>query len=193
MLPSLHSPLALAGAIVMRDTPQDFAGGPPEALQKTMPQQPAKIPQRAQSFVTEGSSTAPAASDQLTGQRAANQAPDASSPALPDTARAAMLIASDNPERPMLSLGSTVWSTIPPVPGRPATVAVADIPGLKMHTSMTLRKNTDPSLQATYTIDLKFSFADGAPVSGVKDVEPKMRNLGSTVSEAMGARRRKTG
>ena len=99
-----------------------------------------------------------------------------------------MLIASDNPQRPMLSLGSTVWSTIPPVPGRPATVAVkadADIPGLKMHTSMTLRKNTDPSLQATYTIDLKFSFADGAPVSGVEDVEPKMRNLGSTVSEAM--------
>ena len=187
----LGTVLALAGAIVMRDTPQDFAGGPPEPLQKTVPQQPAKIPQRAQSFVTEGSSTAPAASDQLTGQRAvepANQAPDASRPALPDTARAAMLIASDNPQRPMLSLGSTVWSTIPPMPGRPATVAIkadADIPGLKMHTSMTLRKNTDPSLQATYTIDLKFSFADGAPVSGVKDVEPKMRNLGSTVSEAM--------
>jgi hypothetical protein len=188
----LGAVLALAGAtIVMRDTPQDLAGVPPEALQKPGPQQPAKIAQRAQSFVTEGSSTVPAASDQLTGQSGAepaNQAPDASSPALPDTARAAMLIASDNPQRPMLSLGSTVWSTIPPVPGHPATVAVkadADIPGLKTHASMTLRKNTDPSLQATYTIDLKFSFADGAPVSGVKDVEPKMRNLGSAASEAL--------
>jgi hypothetical protein len=118
----------------------------------------------------------------------ASQAPDASIPALPDTARAAMLIASDTPQRPMASLGKTVWSTIPPVPGHPATVAVkadADIPDLKMHATMTLRKNTDPTLLATYTIDLKFSFADGAPVSGVKDVEPKMRNLGSTASEAL--------
>ena len=58
--------------------------------------------------------------------------------------------------------------------------ADADIPDLKMHATMTLRKNTDSTLQATHTIDLKFSFADGAPITGVKDVEPKMRNLGST-------------
>ena len=51
--------------------------------------------------------------------------------------------------------------------------------------TMTLRKNTDPTLQATHTIDLKFSFSDGAPITGVKDVEPKMRNLGSTASEAL--------
>jgi hypothetical protein len=94
-----------------------------------------------------------------------------------------MLIASDNPQRPMVGLGKTVWSTIPPAHGHPATVAVkadADIPDLKMHASMTLRKNTDPTLLATYTIDLRFSFADGAPVSGVKDIEPKRRSLGST-------------
>jgi hypothetical protein len=192
----LGAVLTVAGAgIVMRDTPPDLARALPEAPQEPVPQQPAKIVQRAQSSVTESFSTAPSANvppgDQPTGQSGtepANQASDASSPALPDTARAAMLIASENPQRPMLSLGSTVWSTIPPAPGRPATVAVkadADIPGLKMHASMTLRKNTDPTLPATYTIDLKFSFADGALVSGVKDVEPKMRNLGSTASEAL--------
>jgi hypothetical protein len=43
----------------------------------------------------------------------------------------------------------------------------------------------DPTLQATHTIDLKFSFADGAPITGVKDVEPKMRNLGAAESEAL--------
>ena len=99
-----------------------------------------------------------------------------------------MLIASDNPRNPVVSLGSTIWSTILPAPGKPATVAVqadTDIPDLKMHATMTLRKNTDPTLQATHTIDLKFSFADGAPITGVKDVEPKMRNLGSTASEAL--------
>jgi len=111
-------------------------------------------------------------------------------PILPGGARAAMLIASpDNPQNPVVNLGSTVWSTIPPAPGQPATVAVkadADIPDLKMHASMTLRKNTDPTLQATHTIDLKFSFADGAPIAGFKDVgAPQMRKLDSTASEAL--------
>ena len=102
----------------------------------------------------------------------------------------AMLIASaDNPQKPAVSLGSTVWSLIPPSPNQPATVAVkaeADIPDLKMHATMTLRKNTDPTLQATHTIDLKFSFAEGAPIAGFKDVGlPQMRMEDSTAAEAL--------
>jgi TonB family protein len=101
-----------------------------------------------------------------------------------------MLIASpDNPQKPVINLGSTVWSTIPPASGQPATVAVkadADIRDLKMHATMTLRKNTDPTLQATHTIDLKFAFADGAPITGFKDVgAPQMRKIDSTASEAL--------
>src|SRR5208282_5070888 len=100
--------------------------------------------------------------------------------------RAAMLIASaGDPDKPVVSLGSTVWSLIPIapalVPGQPATVAVkaeADIPDLKMHATMTLRKNTDPTLQATHTIDLKFSFGLGGRSTGVKKIVPKMGNLG---------------
>jgi hypothetical protein len=108
----------------------------------------------------------------------------------PVVARAAMLIASsDNPQKPIVNLGSTVWSTVPPTPGQPSTVAVkaeADIPDLKMHATMILRKNTDPTLQATHTIDLKFSFADAAPLAGFKDVGlPQMRKLDSTASEAL--------
>ena len=64
--------------------------------------------------------------------------------------------------------------------------ADADIPDLKMHATMTLRKNTDPTLQATHTIDLKFSFADGAPITGFKDVGlPQMRKEDSTAAEAL--------
>jgi hypothetical protein len=38
----------------------------------------------------------------------------------------------------------------------------------------------------THTIDLKFSFADGAPTAGFKDVgAPQMRKLDSTTSEAL--------
>ncbi len=110
---------------------------------------------------------------------------------VPGTARAAMLIASsDNPQSPVASLGSTVWSTIPPAPGlSSSTVAVqadADIPDLKMHATMTLRKNTALTVQATHTIYLKLSFANGAPVTGIKEVGlPQMRKLDSTVSEAL--------
>jgi hypothetical protein len=72
---------------------------------------------------------------------------------------------------------------------RPATVEVeaeADIPDLKLHATMTLKKNTDPTLQATHTIDLKFSFGDGAPITGFKDVGlPQMRKLGSKAAETV--------
>ena len=193
----LGAVLAVAcAAIVMRQKPRYLAVAPPEAQQELRPLGDFRsLPRREFLSPTEDNSTAPAASvppgNQLTaqsGSEPANQAPDAISPPLPETARAAMLIASDSPPNPVVSLGSTVWSTIPPAPGQPARVAVkadADIPDLKMHATMTLRKNTDPTLPATHTIDLKFSFADGAPITGVKDVEPKMRNLGSTASEAL--------
>jgi hypothetical protein len=190
--------LSVAGAaIVMRQKPQDLAIGPPEPQQEASSQPPAKIAQRAQPSPTEDNSAAPAASEPQTsqstaqsGQQPANPAPEAENGTLPSAARAAMLIASpDNPQKPVVNLGSTVWSTIAPAPGQPATVAVkadADIPDLKMHASMTLRKNTDPTLQATHTIDLKFSFADGAPIAGFKDVgAPQMRKLDSTASEAL--------
>ena len=100
-----------------------------------------------------------------------------------------LVAAADNPQKPVVSLGSTTWSLIPPAPNQPATVAVraeADIPDLKMHATMTLRKNTDPTLQATHTIDLKFSFAPGAPITGFKDVGlPQMRKEDSTAAEAL--------
>jgi hypothetical protein len=106
----------------------------------------------------------------------------------PSPGRAAMLIATaDNPQKPVVSLGSATWSLIPPMSGQPVTVAVkaeADIPDLKMHATMTLRKNTDPTLQATHTIDLKFSFAEGAPITGFRDVGlPQMRK--GTAAESL--------
>ena len=193
----LGAVLSVAGAaIVMRQKPQDLAVAPPEPQQEAT-QPPAKIAQRAQPSPTDDNSAAPSESapqaSQSTaqgGQEPANPPLDSAAGALPSAARAAMLIASpDNPQKPVVNLGSTVWSTIPAAPGQPATVAVkadADIPDLKMHATMTLRKNTDPTLEATHTIDLKFSFADGAPITGFKDVgTPQMRKLDSTASETL--------
>jgi hypothetical protein len=209
----LGAVLAIAGAaIVMRQEPRYLAAAPPEARQELASQQPANSAEPAQPSPnsTAPAPSAPPASAPLasaplasaplasappgsqpiaqSGAKPANHAPDASNSAAPDNALAAVLIASDHPGNPVVSLGSTVWSALPPAPGKPATVAVkadVDIPDLKMHATMILRKNMDPTLQATHTIDLKFSFADGAPITGVKDVEPKMRNLGAAESEAL--------
>jgi hypothetical protein len=195
--------LAVAGAaILMRQKPQDLAIKPPvETQQPAPPESSAKIAERVQT--TSPAPAAPATSaPQATpsgpqGAAApATSAPETSTqPAqsaapAPSAGRAAMLIASaDNPQKPAVSLGSTVWSLIPPAPNQPGTVAVkaeADIPDLKMHATMTLRKNTDPTLQATHTIDLKFSFAEGAPITGFKDVGlPQMRKEDSTAAEAL--------
>jgi hypothetical protein len=188
-------------AILMRQKPQDLAIAPPPEQQQEAPQGPAKIAQRAQPSPAEDksgsapASPAPGAGEPQAGQAAqsgqAAPPPEAQNPnQLPAAGRAAMLIASpDNPQKPVVNLGSTVWSTIPAAPGEPASVALkadADIPDLKMHATMILRKNTDPTLEATHTIDLKFSFAEGAPITGFKDVGlPQMRMLDSTASETL--------
>jgi hypothetical protein len=195
--------VAVAGtAILMRQKPQELAIKPPaETTQEPVAPQPqAKIAERVEPApATPPSPPAPASEpkpDQSSGQGAAapaSPAPEAQNPPAapaPSAGRAAMLVASaDNPQKPVVSLGSTVWSLIPPALNQPATVGVkaeADIPDLKMHATMTLRKNTDPTLQATHTIDLKFSFADGAPITGFKDVGlPQMRKEDSTAAEAL--------
>jgi hypothetical protein len=191
--------LAVAGAaILMRQKPQDLAIKPPVEAQQLAPPQPsAKIAERVEPPPPASPAPAASASGPQTGQSTApgaapaTPAPEAANPpASPSAGRAAMLVAAaDNPQKPVVSLGSTTWSLIPPAPNQPATVAVkaeADIPDLKMHATMTLRKNTDPTLQATHTIDLKFSFAEGAPITGFKDVGlPQMRKEDSTAAEAL--------
>jgi hypothetical protein len=191
--------LAVAGAaILMRQKPQDLAIKPPvEAQQPAPPEPSAKIAERVEPAAPASPAPPVPASGPQTGQSSAPGAapatptPDAANPpASPSAGRAAMLVAAaDNPQKPAVSLGSTTWSLIPPAPNQPATVAVkaeADIPDLKMHATMTLRKNTDPTLQATHTIDLKFSFAEGAPITGFKDVGlPQMRKEDSTAAEAL--------
>jgi hypothetical protein len=157
----LGAVLAIAcAAIMMRQKPRYLALSLPEVQEALDRRDDFRWPPPP-GFVSppEDKSTAPTASvppgKQLTaqsGSEPANQAPDASSPALTEMARAAMVIASDSPRNPVVSLGSTVWSTIP-VPGQPARVAVkadADLPELKMHATMTLRKNADPTLLATH-------------------------------------------
>ncbi len=51
-----------------------------------------------------------------------------------------------------------------------------DIPDQKMHATVTIRKNADATLPATHTIDLRTTFADGAQIKGIKDMDlPRLR------------------
>ena len=197
--------LAVAGAaILMRQKPQDLAIKPPvEAAKPAEPRAPGedrrtrrtgsgrpRFASRSHGRAESGPIERARRGGAATGGSPPAETPTAPAAQTPSAGRAAMLVASaDNPQKPVVSLGSTVWSLIPPAPNQPATVAVkaeADIPDLKMHATMTLRKNTDPTLQATHTIDLKFSFAQGAPITGFKDVGlPQMRKEDSTAAEAL--------
>jgi hypothetical protein len=102
-------------------------------------------------------------------------------------ARAAMLVGTSDPQKPSVSMGSAVWSIVPASPGRPSTLAVrveVDIPDQKMHATVTIRRNTDTSLPATHTIDLRATFADGAQIKGVKDIDlPRLRKDDSLSGE----------
>jgi hypothetical protein len=99
---------------------------------------------------------------------------------LPVTARAAMLVATAaDAQKPAVTIGTVVWSTAPALPGQPGSLGVKadiEIPDLKMHATMTLRKNTDAALPASHTIDLRLVFDEGSPIKGVKDIDlPRMR------------------
>jgi hypothetical protein len=95
--------------------------------------------------------------------------------------RAALLIDAGDPQKPKIDLGTAVWSLIPAATGPaqaagPTVQAEIEIPDLKLHATVTIRKNTDASLPATHTMDLRFTFADGAEVKGFKDMAlPQMR------------------
>jgi len=181
-------------AFLLRQKPQDLAIQEPVAATDSQPAaSAAKIAQRvggAPATPAPASSpaaaAAPAAAASVAAPAAAASAAatapqPSASPGLPVSARAAMLVAmADDPHKPpAISLGSVVWTSIPAAPGQPATIGVkaeADIPDLKMHAVMTIRKNTDPGLPASHTIDLRMTFADGSEIKGVKDMRvPMMR------------------
>jgi hypothetical protein len=90
-----------------------------------------------------------------------------------------LLAAPQDVQKPAVYVGSVTWSNPPPAPGQgggPGVRADIDIPDLKMHATMLMRKNVDPGLPASHTIDLRLAFDDGSPFKGAKDVGvPQMR------------------
>ena len=173
-------------AFLLREKPQDLVPKEPAevATPSPAPSPGSKIGERIGGAGSSTPAPTPAASPSPTmASSTPSPAPSvAPSPAaiLPVAARAAMLIAStQDPQKPAVSLGSVVWSAVPANPGQPGSSGVKadiDVTELKMHATMTLRKNVDATLPASHTIDLRLTFDDGAPFKGIDDIGvPQMR------------------
>ena len=125
--------------------------------------------------------------------QAGAQAPAAqpAAPGAPAVSRAALLMETPgDPQKPKVVVGTATWSLIPATgqnqAAGPAVQADIDIPDAKMRATVTIRKNTDASLPATHTIDLRFSFADGAEIKGFKDMAlPQMRRDDTPTGDAL--------
>ena len=171
-IPTVTVPVAPVSAAPAPATPSSASSPPgPQPLASTSPAPP--------------SPAAPAPSAAAPNDVVAqNPAPTDAQPtpvaAVPGASPAAILIAlANDPQKPGVNLGSAVWSIIPAVSGQPSTIGVRieiDIPDQKMHATVTIRKNADASLPATHTIDLRTSFADGAQIKGIQDMDlPRLR------------------
>ena len=135
--------LAVAGAaILMRQKPQDLAIKPPVEAQQ--PGSPAAFARRSPSAFEANPRAPPSTPAGAFNWRADKQAsrplrarqrrrpsapetstePDAASAGARAVGRARgdAVASADNPQKPAVSLGSTVWSLIPPAPNQPATV-----------------------------------------------------------------------
>ena len=186
-------------ALLMRPALQDLSppAAPDSPATSSAPTSPEKYRPRVGSQIPEAApsaSPAAVASPEPTPTPATTPAPTASAPApvatVPVAGRAAMLVATvADAAKPAINVGNAVWSLAPAPQGQPAGIGVKaeiDIPDLKLHASMILRKNLDPSLPASHTIDLRVSFDPGSPIKGVKDIAlPLMRNDDPPAADAL--------
>ena len=124
----------------------------------------------------------PTTSPMLPNQAQQQIAPQQGAQAAPVAQRAALLLdAPDEPERVKTFVGNVVWrlDNVSRGPGQPLAVGVRaeiDLPDAKLKAVMLIQKNTDATLPASHTIELRFIPADGGSVPGVAQIQtPQMR------------------
>ena len=119
-------------------------------------------------------------------------APQQAASAVPVAQRAALLLdAPDEPERVKTFVGNVVWrlDNVSRGPGQPLAVGVRaeiDLPDAKLKAVMLIQKNTDATLPASHTIELRFVPAEGGPLPGVAQIQtPQMRREDVAMGEAL--------
>lgn len=105
--------------------------------------------------------------------------PDAAQPAKTGAigSQRAMLTTEPDPANPggRDFVGTANWrlEQIPAAPGRPAEVAIrleVEIPDRGFGMTWLIRRNTDPALPATHTIDIEFKIAPNSPLGTISEI-----------------------
>jgi hypothetical protein len=116
------------------------------------------------------------------GQAQQQVAPPSGAQAVPVAQRAALLLdAPEEQERVKTFVGNVVWrlDNVSRGPGQPLAVGVRaeiDLPDAKLKAVMLIQKNTDATLPASHTIELRFMPAEGGPVPGIAQIQtPQLR------------------
>jgi hypothetical protein len=164
-----------------RDNPEEIAKlRPAPGVESNADATQGKIVERIGGGATQA--PRPAAPSFSSSQSQQQAPPIAGAQAVPVAQRAAMLIdAPDLPERVKTYVGNVVWrlDNVSRGPGQPLAVGVRaeiDLPDAKFKAVMLIQKNTDDTLPASHTIELRFMPADGGAVPGVSQIQtPQLR------------------
>jgi hypothetical protein len=176
--------IVIAGlAILLKDNPEELArrahlaAPPPEAGQAA-----GKIVDRVGSAPAQSDGTPAAASAVAQAPQPGTDTSQQAGGVIPVAQRAALLVqAPDQPQKVMTYVGTVVWrrENVNHGQDQPLSLAVRadiDLPEAKLKATMIFQKNTDPTLPASHTVEVRFTLADGSPIPGVKQIDvPQLR------------------
>ncbi|TAL82751.1 MAG: hypothetical protein EPN75_01900 [Beijerinckiaceae bacterium] len=150
---------------------------PASAAAPAQPQAPAKPANTAAAGAAPASAAAPTAAAAAPAVK-----PPSAGQTIAVTHRAALLVAVPNePTKPKVYVGTVVWrlDNVSAGPGQPLGTAVhaeINVPDDKMKVSLTLARNTDPSLDVSHTITVVFNVQPDSPTGGIKQINaPQLR------------------
>ncbi|MDB5593343.1 MAG: uncharacterized protein JWM36_304 [Hyphomicrobiales bacterium] len=113
-------------------------------------------------------------------------------PAIAVAQRAALLVdAPDEPQKVRTFVGNVVWrlDNVSRGQGQPLSIGVraeVDLPDAKLRAVMLIQKNTDDTLPASHTIELRFIPTEGGPIPGVAQIStPQMRKEDTPAGDAL--------
>ncbi|MDB5543496.1 MAG: uncharacterized protein JWO64_645 [Hyphomicrobiales bacterium] len=180
-------------AYMRRDNPEDLARlRPAPGSEATNEQSVGKIVER----IGGGQAARPAeqpqtqAQTQPATQQKTPQQPN--TPAVAATQRAALLVdAPEEPQRVRTYVGNVVWrlDNVSRGPGQPLAIGVRaeiDMPDAKLKAVLLLQKNTDETLPASHTMEVRFMPTEGGPIPGVAQIStPQMRKEDTPAGDAL--------
>jgi len=111
---------------------------------------------------------------------------------IPVAQRAALLVdAPDDPQRVRTYVGNVVWrlDNVSRGPGQPLALGVRaeiDLPDAKLKAVVLFQKNSDDTLPASHTIEVRFTPTEGGPIPGVAQIStPQMRKEDTPAGDAL--------